>query len=79
MLPFGAASVKLEVVIVAGSIVVENVALTVGRSVISVAPEAGDVVTTVGVRLAVVVKLQVYALASAAPLPPLTVVSSLAV
>ena len=75
--PFGV-SVKLELVIVEASIDLEKVAVGATVTATPVALLAGVFAVTVGAELTVV-KLQLYALASATPSAAFTVVSSFAV
>jgi hypothetical protein len=77
--PDGPASVNEELVIVVESIAREKVAVGATLVTTPVAPFAGVVAVTVGGGAEVVVKLQITALASAAPSELFTVVSSLAV
>jgi hypothetical protein len=71
--------VKLEFVIVVGSIARENVALTTVLVATPVAPETGDVDVTVGAGGGPVVKLQLTADASACPSAALIAVDRFAV
>ena len=75
------ASVKLELVIVVGSIARENVALTTALVATPVAPLAGEVEVTVGGvdPAATVVKLQLTGFASGVPSDALIVVARFAV
>jgi hypothetical protein len=77
-LPDELLSVKLELVIVVESIERENVALGKVPTTTPVALLAGEVEVTVGAELTVV-KLQLYAEASATPSADLTAVVSVAV
>ena len=72
-------SVKLDVVIVVGSIAREKVAFTTAPVATPVAPDAGDVDVTVGADGAAVVKLQLYGLPSGVPSEALIVAARLAV
>jgi hypothetical protein len=71
-------SVNVEAVIVVASIARENVALTVALVATAVALDAGLLEVTVGATLTVV-KLHVYALASATPSAAFTVAATVAV